>query len=276
MGRTPFRRSGNRPFRRSRRRRSGRDRPVWLGNVLRRAIPFARRTMFLGRDRAGVWSLLVVSSVLMSGGGCARSTDAPTSEVDSQDGAHGSPIAATPDIAVRTVGWESSPLKPRVQERDWDYVVIHHTATVSGSVESIHRIHRRRQDAAGNPWRGIGYHFVIGNGQGMEDGAIEPTFRWREQLAGAHAGVRNYNERGIGVCLVGNFEKHPPTRAQLASLNRLITLLIREFGIPAGQVVRHGDIKSTNCPGKLFPMQDFVREPSSSEHPEAQGHRSDR
>ena len=96
-----------------------------------------------------------------------------------------------------------------------------HTATASGSVETIHAAHRRRKDSAGRPWRGIGYHFLIGNGHGMPDGAVEPTFRWTEQLAGAHAGTRPHNARGVGVALVGDFTKHPPTAKQLAAAVRL-------------------------------------------------------
>ena len=52
-----------------------------------------------------------------------------------------------------------------VSEIGWQYLVIHHSGTAAGSVASIHADHRRRVDAAGNPWLGIGYHFVIGNGR---------------------------------------------------------------------------------------------------------------
>ena len=79
-----------------------------------------------------------------------------------------------------------------------------------------------RKDAQGNPWLGIGYHFVIGNGRGMEDGQVEPTFRWKQQLAGAHAGQRRHNESGIGICLIGNFDEAPPTAKQLSALKELL------------------------------------------------------
>ena len=142
--------------------------------------------------------------------------------------------------------------------RDWQSIVIHHTASETGSVESIHQIHRERKDAAGNPWRGIGYHFVIGNGHGMDDGAIEATFRWREQLEGAHAGISRYNEQGVGICLIGNFEKHSPTEAQIVSLKKLIAWLSQEYDISVDQVKGHRDLKATACPGKFFPMKEFV------------------
>lgn len=151
-------------------------------------------------------------------------------------------------------GW-----KPDVKPRDWKHIVIHHTATDAGSVASIHRAHLQRVDAAGNPWRGIGYHFLIGNGNGMVDGKVEATFRWDDQSAGAHAGDVTYNEQGIGICLVGNFEEKPPTAAQLRAVEQLVATLRRDYRIPAKNVVGHGDVKSTRCPGKLFPLDRVAK-----------------
>src|SRR5437870_125474 len=68
--------------------------------------------------------------------------------------------------------------RPAVPARAWKNIVLHHSATASGTVEGIDREHRQRKDAAGQPWQGIGYHFVIGNSQGMADGLVQPTFRW--------------------------------------------------------------------------------------------------
>lgn len=155
-----------------------------------------------------------------------------------------------------------NPWKPNVAAREWKHIVIHHTATGNGSVDSIHAAHVQNKDKSGKPWLGIGYHFVIGNGDGMTDGAIEPTFRWRTQIQGAHAGSSNkdYNERGIGICLVGNFEKSPPTPAQRRSVKLLVQTLRNEYHIPAVEVVGHKDIRaaSTECPGKLFPMAEVA------------------
>lgn len=142
--------------------------------------------------------------------------------------------------------------------REWKYIVIHHTATNTGSVASIHQSHLNRKDSKGNPWRGIGYHFVIGNGNGMPDGEIESTFRWDEQTSGAHAGDNEYNRHGIGVCLVGNFEDEPPTSRQLDSLKQLTAELSNRFRIQTEQIIGHSDVKATKCPGRLFPMQQIT------------------
>lgn len=149
-----------------------------------------------------------------------------------------------------------NPWKPDAELRDWNYLVLHHTASDTGSVESIHEEHLKRKDKKGNHWLGIGYHFVIGNGNGMGDGDVEPTFRWRQQLQGAHAGIADYNQHGIGIVLIGNFEKSPPTDAQAAAVKRLVGVLKREYGIASNKIIGHNDVKATECPGKLFPMSD--------------------
>jgi len=141
-----------------------------------------------------------------------------------------------------------------VPEHLWQYLVLHHSGTQRGSLESIHAEHLRRRDSAGNPWRGIGYHFVIGNGQGMPDGKVQPTFRWRDQLSGAHAGTSLMNQRGIGICLIGNFETASPTAAQLCSVEALVRELSGHFSIPADRILGHSSVRATKCPGRLFPI----------------------
>ena len=148
----------------------------------------------------------------------------------------------------------SNPWKPKVNERKWKYIVLHHTASEAGSVSSIDAAHKQRRDSAGKPWLGIGYHFVIGNGNGMKDGEIQPSFRWTKQLHGAHAGVADYNDVGIGIVLVGNFEKKRPTAAQLRSARRLVQTLRSSYRITSKNIVTHGDVNKTACPGKYFSL----------------------
>lgn len=144
------------------------------------------------------------------------------------------------------------------ETRTWNYIVLHHSASEFEDVESIHEKHLERKDRDGNSWLGIGYHFVIGNGQGMGDGEVEPTFRWREQLPGAHAGNEEYNQHGIGVVLVGDFEQSSPSSAQLESVKRLVGFLKREHKMTADGIVGHREIKATACPGSLFPLAEIA------------------
>lgn len=166
---------------------------------------------------------------------------------------------AIPTPVVPQQHFAGNPWKPKVDARDWQYIVLHHTASSTGSVESIHEAHIKRKDSKGTPWKGIGYHFVIGNGSGMGDGAIEPTFRWREQMHGAHAGVNKYNQKGIGIVLVGNFEDRSPSPAQLAAVKKLVGILKADYGIDSDQVVPHKELKATACPGRMFPLAEVSR-----------------
>lgn len=135
-----------------------------------------------------------------------------------------------------------------VKPRQWQWIVIHHSGTTEGSVAAFDRYHREVKG-----WEDLAYHFVIGNGRGMPDGHIEASARWLQQRAGAHAGSLEHNERGIGICLVGDFEKQRPTTAQMASVRLLVRALMERFGIPPERVIRHSDVVATKCPGKLMP-----------------------
>lgn len=141
----------------------------------------------------------------------------------------------------------------------WKYIIIHHSASTSGNAAIFDSEHRRKG------WDGLAYHFVINNGHGNPDGYLEVSPRWKFQKHGAHAGAlpkhasadhRNgYNEFGIGICLVGNFQKSKPTENQLQVLAQLIQDLRTEFDIPADHVLGHGTVKGTACPGGSFPWR---------------------
>ncbi|MES2792840.1 MAG: peptidoglycan recognition family protein [Planctomycetota bacterium] len=171
------------------------------------------------------------------------------------------PQSSVPNFNVQTPGKDL--WKPTAKARAWKYLVVHHTASERGSVESIHEEHQKKKDANGNAWLGIGYHFLIGNGNGMPDGEIEATFRWRQQLQGAHAGSSDpvYNQQGIGICLVGNFQNHEPSAKQMASLKKLVRSLKGTYRIASKDVIGHRDVRATECPGKLFPMEEVANEP---------------
>ena len=159
-------------------------------------------------------------------------------------------------------------VEPSVPSRDWKSIVLHHSATTGGNVASIDRVHRQQKDSAGKLWLGIGYHFVVGNGQSMGDGEIQPTFRWLEQLPGAHAGQQPLNQSGIGICLIGNFDEVAPTAKQVAAVRGLMGALAERYAIPRERMLRHLDVQATLCPGRLFPwdqlLADLSREPKGS------------
>jgi hypothetical protein len=136
---------------------------------------------------------------------------------------------------------------PPGAQRSWKWIVIHHSATPSGSARTFDRMHRDKG------WDELGYHFVIGNGTDSGDGQIEVGTRWAKQKWGAHAKTPNneYNDHGIGICLVGNFDIERPTPQQTRSLARLVSHLMRTYNVPASRVLGHQDTgKPTECPGR--------------------------
>ncbi len=144
---------------------------------------------------------------------------------------------------------------PSRLEKSWSAVIIHHSATRTGNAAIFDKWHREE-----NGWEGVGYDFVIGNGSDSGDGEIETTFRWRNQIPGAHTGGTpgNWaNVDGIGICLVGDFDSSSPTSRQMQSLARLVQFLQQRYGIPKSRIYGHGTTPGghiTDCPGRRFPM----------------------
>jgi N-acetyl-anhydromuramyl-L-alanine amidase AmpD len=133
----------------------------------------------------------------------------------------------------------------------WECIVIHHSASEFGGANRFDEWHKSRG------WDGLGYHFVIGNGTDTPDGQVEVGFRWTQQEHGAHCRTPDdyYNQHGIGICLVGNFDNYQPSPAQLKSLVRLCRFLCRRFNIPPDQIFTHGGVTGkTDCPGKNFDL----------------------
>ena len=133
-----------------------------------------------------------------------------------------------------------------VPANSWQYIVIHHSATPAGNAASFDRMHKAKG------WDELGYHFVIGNGTGSNDGQIEVGPRWTKQKWGAHAKTadQRFNNYGIGICLVGNFDIERPSKAQMESVQRLTAYLMKTYRIPAIRVVAHSETKATDCPGR--------------------------
>lgn len=136
----------------------------------------------------------------------------------------------------------------------WLSVVIHHSGNASGTPETL------ETQARNAGLKGLGYHFVIGNGRGLDDGEIHVGYRWLDQLPGAHAAGKDadwYNLHSIGICMIGNGERQQFTPTQLRRLNQLVGALAREFKIPRERIVLHSDVANVADPGMLFPAADF-------------------
>ena len=138
----------------------------------------------------------------------------------------------------------------RISDR-WTDIIIHHSGTDVGGAARFDKFHR-----SGRGWDELGYHFVIGNGTDTPDGLVEVGSRWQKQKHGAHCKTESnyFNLHGIGICLVGDFQNHPPSSAQLSSLEKLIQFLLREAHIDRARIRTHGSVTgNTACPGYRFP-----------------------
>ncbi len=149
--------------------------------------------------------------------------------------------------------------------RPWQYIVIHHSASASGSAQEFDRYHRMVLG-----WNELGYHFVLGNGRGAPDGQIQVGPRWGKQKHGAHCKTpdNRYNDYGIGICLVGDFQSGGrPTEAQMRSLANLVRYLMRTCNISRRNILTHGGVThKTQCPGKNFSLSDLNARLGSMAH----------
>lgn len=189
------------------------------------------------------------------------------------------------------ISWSDLYYKKAAIAKGWKYIIIHHSATDSGSAASFHRYHTNQG------YGGLCYHFVIGNGKGSPDGKIETGFRWEQQIAGTHVDVNSWyhNIFGIGICLVGNFDKTAPTQKQIIALNRLINTLCQKYNIPQENVIAHRQVPfsdmnwtngklhvsfknkqtaQTNCPGKHFSLSSLSISNSTPSKKVPDSHRS--
>jgi N-acetyl-anhydromuramyl-L-alanine amidase AmpD len=154
------------------------------------------------------------------------------------------------------VGTSEAAWRPVGAERQWQFIVVHHSASAAGSAAVFNREHIAKG------WDELGYHFVIGNGTDTPDGAVEIGSRWEKQKHGAHCkvlGHPEYNDVGIGICLVGNFDVTRPSEAQMASLARLVRFLMNRYNISRSHIYGHGQLKPTDCPGRNFNYNDLWR-----------------
>ena len=163
--------------------------------------------------------------------------------------------------AVKSKWMPEHPLSNR-----WRHIVLHHSDSECGSLRDIDQWHFEQG------WEhGCGYHFVVGNGTTSGDGQIEVSRRWQRQIHGAHTrlaesfacrkGVhfQTYNDHGIGIVLVGNFDKQSPTPRQMEVLVELVSDLMELCDIPPERVCSHSEVDQTRCPGRHFSIQALRR-----------------
>jgi N-acetylmuramoyl-L-alanine amidase len=149
-----------------------------------------------------------------------------------------------------------------VKRRRWQFIVVHNSGSRQGNARVFDYYHRRVRRMQ----NGLAYHFVIGNGTSTGNGQVEVGDRWRRQINGGHVHSDYLNNISLGICLVGDFNRDRPTRAQLDACDELIRYLRDRCGktdrgtIP---VRPHREMNPprwpTDCPGDDFPYSWFRR-----------------
>ena len=136
---------------------------------------------------------------------------------------------------------------------DWSTIVIQHLGQPSGVISRIERDHKMKG------LNGIGYHFVIGNGNGLGDGVIHVGYRWIDQLPAARPTESLLWEAStISICLVGNGDRRPFSDMQIRHLARLVQRLQQELAIPSERVLLASEITNSSVsPGQYFAEAQF-------------------
>ena len=125
-------------------------------------------------------------------------------------------------------------------------IITHHALSLkSHTVADVDNWHRRR-------WPGfvsetgfhVGYHYVI-----EWDGSLTQTRYHYEE--GAH--TLGQNSSSIGVCFMGNFDHHYPSREQIKTWQKVYAQIGGEL-----PVYPHRKYATKSCHGKLLPDSYFA------------------
>lgn len=127
----------------------------------------------------------------------------------------------------------------------WTMIILHHSSRDTDTTSGL------RKWALKNGYDDIAYHFVIDQYGGLHYGRALTR-------QGCH-GNKAANEHGIGIAMIGNFNKHEPSILQVASTVRLCVLLCITHRIRPQNIFGHKEVrnKQTSCPGDKFPLKAF-------------------
>jgi hypothetical protein len=144
-----------------------------------------------------------------------------------------------------------------LDENSVDEIVIHHTDSGDVSIlsDDIHHelvevmmdaqeIGRWHED---RDFIGPGYHILIRQNGNKEQG--RPL-----SVKGAHAS--GHNGRSWGVAIACNCTKQRPTAEQFQGLVETVVALKAKR--PTAVIKMHRDVCPTDCPGQLFPWDEFI------------------
>lgn len=178
----------------------------------------SRRTKSSGKGQGGVsararviWVALVASMTTVGGVLYALDPSAKTHDAK--------PLMAPTQTGVATV--------TKSESGRWTRIVLVDTGSPFADASTL-----REQGVSLGVAEGVGYHFVIGNGRGLDDGKSYECDFWRQQRAGSTLYAPGLiDERTIVVGLVGNSRRDRMTESQFERTRVMVADLMRQHGI---------------------------------------------
>jgi hypothetical protein len=133
----------------------------------------------------------------------------------------------------------------------WQTLAIHFSGAANGSAQTLAEEHRRLGLGS------MGFHLVVGNGQGTDDGTVEFGPRWPGQQPGLSAQFPACRGHGntIDICLIGDGNRTPPTESQMLTLVHITQQLQARFHIGPERVLIYSDPATGR--GQRFPLAWF-------------------
>jgi len=139
------------------------------------------------------------------------------------------------------------------------YLVIHHSLTSDGNTVNMQAIRDYHVNTL--KWRAEGYHYFVE----LIDGRYEILKGRMDNEDGAHC--LGFNDKSLGICMIGNFDIDPPPPVQRNMLLKLVRSLMEIYGIKQDGVIGHretyelrGKPAIKTCPGIMFRMGELRKE----------------
>lgn len=130
-------------------------------------------------------------------------------------------------------------------------IIIHHSAGEDRPGLDAGGIRRYHMKDLG--WLAEGYHGFVER----VDGDFFSLDGRRLWWPGAHC--RGRNSKALGLCFIGNYNLVLPPGEMLIKGYEKVRSWMIAYNIPASAIYKHSDFAATDCPGKLFPWDKFIR-----------------
>lgn len=160
-------------------------------------------------------------------------------------------------------------------KRTWAFSIIHHSATPDGAfisdfdaIKKFHMSYRLKGDiitkdeaekliAQGQrvimPWVDIAYHYVIE----YDGGKLVVKEGRTLETSGAHC--VGMNGKGLGICLVGNYDVKEPDDEQYNLLADVNVAIMKAYNVPIQNIKPHHFYAAwKSCPGNKFNWMKFA------------------